>query len=94
MSIIGDKPPNYFKEENIMKKMYIFEVIFMSLMQFVGAEIGLLIFSGIAIVGFMEGKTLIGIIVTICSIILLKILSGNISETILDGINNLKTWRD
>ena len=77
-----------------MKKMYIFEVIFMSLMQFVGAEIGLLIFSGIAIVGFMEGKTLIGIIVTICSIILLKILSGNISETILDGINNLKTWRD
>lgn len=77
-----------------MKKMYIFEVIFMSLMQFIGAEIGLSIFSGIAIVGFVEGKTLIGVIITICSIILLKILSGNISETILDGINNLKTWRD
>lgn len=77
-----------------MKKMYIFEVIFMSLMRFIGAEIGLSIFSGIAIVGFIEGKTLIGIIVTICSIILLKILSKDISETILDGINNLKTWED
>lgn len=77
-----------------MKKMYIFEVIFMSLMQFIGAEIGLSIFSGIAIVGFVEGKTLIGLIITICSIILLKILSRDISETILDGINNLKTWRD
>lgn len=77
-----------------MKKMYIFEVIFMSLMQFIGVEIGLSIFSGIAIVGFVEGKTLIGVIITICSIILLKILSRDISETILDGINNLKTWED
>lgn len=77
-----------------MKKMYIFEVIFMSLMQFIGAEIGLSIFSGIAIVGFVEGKTLIGVIITICSIILLKILSRDISETVLDGINNLKTWED
>lgn len=77
-----------------MKKMYIFEVIFMSLIQFIGTEIGLSIFSGIAIVGFVEGKTLISIIVTICSIILLKILSKDISETILDGINNLKAWRD
>jgi hypothetical protein len=77
-----------------MKKMYIFEVIFMSLIHFIGAEIGLCIFSGIAIVGFIEGKTLIGIIVTVCSIILLKILSKDISENILDGINNLKSWRD
>lgn len=77
-----------------MKKMYIFEVIFMSLMQFIGTEICLSIFFGIAIVGFIEGKTLIGVIVTVCSIMLLKILSGNISETILDGVNNLKTRED
>ncbi len=77
-----------------MKKMYIFEVIFMSLLQFIGAEIVLFIFSGITIVGFIEGRILIGIITTICSIMLLKILTEDISKTILDGVNNLKTWRD
>lgn len=77
-----------------MKKMYIFEVIFVSLMKFIGTEIALFIFFGIAIAGFIEGKTLIGAIMTICSIILLKILSDDISETILDGVNNLKTWED
>lgn len=77
-----------------MKKMYIFEVIFMSLIQFIGTEIGLTLSFGIAIAGFIEGKTLISIIVTVCSIILLKILSEDISETIEDGFNNLKAWRD
>lgn len=78
-----------------MKKMYnIFEVIFTSLIQFIGAEIGLCIFFGAAIVGFIEGKTLISIIVTVWSIMLLKMLSKDISENVLDGINNLKTRED
>lgn len=77
-----------------MKKMYIFEVIFMSLIQFIGAEFCLFICSGTAIVGFVQGKTLISVFITICSIILLKILSEAISETILDGVNNLKHLED
>lgn len=77
-----------------MKKMYIFEVIFMSLIYFIGTETALSLSFGIAIIGFIEGKTLISVIIAICSIGLLKILSEDISKTILDGVNNLKHLED
>lgn len=90
----SNKPYLYSKGGNIMKKMYIFEVIFVSLLLFIGAVIGLFVFSGIAIVGFLEGKTLIGIVITICSIMLLKAFSGIISEWILDGLKDIKDLED
>ena len=77
-----------------MKKMYIFEVIFVSLIQFIGAVLSLFVFSGIAIVGFLEGETLIGIVAAICSIMLLKAFSWIISEWILDGIKDIKDLED
>lgn len=77
-----------------MKKMYIFGVICTSLVQFIGTEIALALGFGIGIIGFIEGERCFSIIITICSIMLLKILSEAISETILDGVNNLKHLED